>query len=215
MGKKMTYQQAVQKTSTKLETPEWTRSTIILSMPLLALAMLGLIYVPTFSMLVLLCATPPSIAYTVWSITALLYLRNKSLKGKPQEEMMRIMRKATVILWVHRGLFLALFSMACLVIGLRMLRHFIGVPDVICGLIVAIYLLMFIVLGFMWRRMLIAIVEGNAWWVRILFGGSAAAAIVVGAAGAGLGTLLARVAPREILSLIVTTYPFPILREMC
>ncbi len=186
----MTYEQAIQKIATRLETPEQARSTVIVALPVLAVTLLGAICVPSFSTLTLLCVAPPSISYAVWSMTVLLYLRNRSLKGKPKEEMTRIMRRTTIILWVHRGIWLAFFSVACLVIGLRVLHHFAGVPDVVCGLIMATYLLLFVVLGFMWRRMLIAITEGNAWWVRILFGGSAAVAIAVGTAGVGLGTLL-------------------------
>ncbi len=203
MSKKMTYEQATQKIATRLETPEHARNTIIVGWLLLAVSLLGLIYLPSFSMLVLICVAPPSLAYVIWSIAALWYLRNKSLKGKSKEEMIRIMRRATILLAISRGAGVAFLSAICLTIGLRMLSHFVGVIDVVCGLIMVTYSLLFIVLCFMWQQMLIAIVEGNVWWVRILFGGSAAVGITASAIASGLGIFLARITPREISPLIV------------
>jgi len=204
----MTYEQAVQKISTRLETPGRARSTIIVIGIVLVVSLLGLIYAPFFSTSVFICAIPPSVAYTIWSVAALFYLRNKSLQDKPKEDMTRVMRETTILLGISRGVGLAFFSVVCLSIGLRMLYHLIGVADVICYLIIALYLLLFAILCVMWRRMLIAIVEGNAWWVRILFGGSAAVGAIASAIGAGLGTLLARTAPREVSSLIVVFLTF-------
>ncbi len=206
----MTYEQAVQKISTRLETPGRARGTIIVIGIVLVVSLLGLFYAPFFSMSVFTCAIPPSVAYVIWSIAALFYLRNKSLQDKPKEEMTRVMREATILLGISRGVGLAFFSVICLSIGLRMLYHFVGVADVICYLIMTIYLLLFVILCAMWRRMLIAIVEGDAWWVRFLFGGSAAVGAIASAAGAGLGILLARTAPHEVSSLVVVFLTFVI-----